>query len=237
MAYTVAQLREKIRQRCDLENTTDQVDAEILGHINDAASKVHDLLVSQMQSGYGAASKSFSTVAGTAAYDLSAAPISLTNFGRAIRVSARFDDRDVPLPRMPVPGAVLSTSSGSWSAWALPRYQVYWPTGVSQPWLEFDPPPDSVRTVTVRYQTKAPTYTADANPVLFPCDAAVDYVVVEAALRMKDKGDRDAVRLERERLEIEDRIRGWVESFDDANPEAAYDAAGRTSLRRLGGFW
>lgn len=65
MAYRRVQLKNIIRQRCDLENTTFETETELDQHINDAAAVLHDLLISCAGENYAIATTTVTTAAGT----------------------------------------------------------------------------------------------------------------------------------------------------------------------------
>jgi hypothetical protein len=207
MAYTLGQLVTLVRQRCDLENTTAQQDAEIKNHLNDAVSVVHDYLIATLKERYAVKSAIFNTVAGSRTYSLTA---SIPDIYRPVAVRVPFDNLSLPLDSFnPIDRIKVSTGL-SWGPGALPRYA--WVQNPDSTWvIEFDPPPDTIVTITLQYHPTAPTFTGNSTPVTIPYP---DLVVVEAALRMKDKEDRDPQRLMAERELIKKRIEDWVGSLD-----------------------
>lgn len=212
--YQRVQLKQIIRQRCDLENTTFETEVELDRHINDCAAQLHDLLISCAGSNYSTSSTTVTTAAGTTSYAIAAA-----DFYRPIRVSITFDNYDYPLQRYEPEGIVIRNAQSSWGSDALPRYSVVMDS--SSAWsISFDPIPDSVKTVNIKYHTTAPVYVNDTDVIAIPY---VDYIVVEAAIRIKDKEDRDTTRLERERAMIQKRIEDWGATFDRAQPFRTID--------------
>lgn len=71
-SFTLAQLRTKVRERADIENSTFIDDTELNGYISASYARLHELLV---QSGiaYFESEQTITTVAGTASYALPAA--------------------------------------------------------------------------------------------------------------------------------------------------------------------
>lgn len=210
MAYTRAQIREQIRQRCGIENSTVQTNNELNAHINDAAAYVHDFLIATYSENYAVGSDTFTTTAGVTQY----APTLSPEFAYLLSVRLTFDDLEFPLGTFSLVDEVRRTSGYSWGAGWLPRY-----TSVRDPGgdiaIIFDPPPDTTHTVTLFYHTKAPEYTSDSDTVDIP---HTDLLVVEACIRVKDKEERDATRFMQERSLIQKRIEDWVGAIDRGEP-------------------
>lgn len=224
---TRAEVRTLIRRRCDLENTTDQVDAEIDIHINDSARVLHDLLIAIAGPIYNRVKGSFTTVAGTAAYALASIP----DFYKPIRVSIPYNGRDYPLGSYSEEGDIKETLSSPWAPGCWPRYCLAFDKD-STLGIEFDKPADMVRTVNLAYHSLAPTYATDGANVTIPF---VDYLVMEACVRVKDKEERERSHFERERESIKERITNWGATFDQASAWGTIDVSHqqRRSWRRF----
>jgi hypothetical protein len=217
VAYQRGQLKQIIRQRCDLENTDFETDIELNNLINDSASVLHDLLIACAGSNYATETASLTTTASVSSYALNTA-----NFYTPTRISIVFDEIDYPLTRFEPEGTVFRTSASSWGPGDLPRYTIK--RGSDSVWtIKFDPAPDKVTSVNLTYHTTAPVYTDDQDVISIPYP---DYLVVEACIRIKDKEDRDTIRLERERASIQKRIEDWGATFDRANPFQTLDVTG-----------
>jgi len=217
VAYSRAQLKQQIRQRCDLENTFFEGDVELEGHINDSAAVLHDLLISAANTNYAIERATFSTVAGTSTYT-----IPTSNFYRLVRMGWAIDDLEYPLSPFEEADVIIQSASAGqgWGPGCLPRYELS--LSADSIWrIRFDPPPDTVTTINLVYHTVPPTYDDDADPVSIPF---ADYIVVESCIRIKDKEDRDTGRMERERAMIQRRIEDWGATFDRANPHRTIDA-------------
>lgn len=210
MAYTRAQIRTLIQQRCDIENTTAQGTAELNNHINDAAAYVHDFLIGTLGDKYGVATDGFITTSGTATYDLSLA-IGDLYIPLAFRLS--FDDESFPLDAYSDMDRILRPTATSWGPSALPQYRVT-RSAENEYEVTFDPAPAAVHTVTVRYHTIAPEYVADGQLVGIPHH---DLLIAEACIRVKQKEERDASSFKEERAMIQKRIEDWVGAVDMGN--------------------
>ncbi|MDE2104964.1 MAG: hypothetical protein KGL39_47440 [Patescibacteria group bacterium] len=221
MAYTRGEIKRIIRQRADLENTTAQVDSELDDHINDSAAVLHDLLISCAGNVYARETGTFNTAINVSIYDQTSNP----NIYKLIRVSTPFDDLSYPLARFEKEGIISKNIQTSWGPGYLPRYSAdIMPTGIWR--IEFEPPPDRVTSVELTYHPFPPVYTSDSDVIAIPYS---DYIVIESVLRMKDKEDRDTLRIERERAAIQKRIEDWGANFDQANPQRTLDSPSRYS--------
>lgn len=209
MAYTRGQVRDLVRQRCAIENTTAQVDAELNNHINDAVAYVHDFLIGTLGEHYSISATTVTTVAGTDAYT-----ITPTDFYRSVGVRVPFNERSIPIPRLSITSQVRHVNGQSWGPGSLPRYTLITQADGTNT-IAFDPPPDAVHVVTIDYHPKAPVYTSDANVVNVPYS---DLVVIEACIRVKVKEDRDPSYFLAERAAIQKRIEDWVGSLDMGEP-------------------
>jgi hypothetical protein len=214
--YSRAKLKQIIRQRCDLENTVFESELELENHINDSAAVLHDLLISAAETSYAVERASFATTAGSSTYTIAA-----SNFYRLVRIGWTIDDLEYPLSSYEEADIIFqSSSSNSWGPGCLPRYELS--LSSDSVWrVRFDPPPDTVTTISLVYHTAPPEYTDDSDTVSIPF---ADYLVVEACIRIKDKEDRDTTRLERERAMIQKRIEDWGATFDRANPHRTIEA-------------
>lgn len=217
MVYSRAQMKEIIRQRCDLSITTFETDGELEIHINDSAAALHDLLISAADGSYAIERAAFATTVGTAIYTIAA-----SNFYRLVRIGIDLDGYEYPLATFEESDVVIRSAGlgYGWGPGCLPRYELS--LSSDSVWrIRFDPPPDLVTNINLVYHTQPPTYTDDSDSILIPY---ADYIVVEACLRIKDKEDRDTQRLERERAMIQKRIEDWGATFDRANPHRTIDA-------------
>ena len=229
MAYTRAQGRSLIQQRCDIENATHQQNSEFNNHINDAARYVHDFLISTYGSRYSIAFEGFDTVADQSTYDLATLSSPITDVYRIVQVRLNIDDISYPLGSTNLDGPRY-TSSQSWGPGFLPEFmpilQADSTTGIL-----FYPTPDAAHSIQLRYHPIAPEYTSDSDLITMP---HTDLLIIEACIRAKDKEERDASRFMQERNLIQKRIEDWASPIDQANPHVTQQApkGGRALWRR-----
>ncbi len=241
MAYTRAQVRDKIRQQCDLENVTTQTDTELNEHINDAASDVHAFLIATLGARYAYAASTMSTIAGQSLYVLGtgSSPLIADDFHRLIAVKLRVDGISYPLGSFEIEdtatyGGAAGTGTGhSWGPGNMPRYAIEQQRDGSFRLL-FEPPPDAINTVEIIYHPGPPTWISDALEVGIPW---LELLIVEACIRVKRKEERDASNFERERAIIQKRVEDWASPVDRANPPRTIRAPGRFSPLWRRGRW
>jgi hypothetical protein len=210
MAYTRLQVRDKVKQKCNIENTTAQTNSEINDHINEAAAYVHDFLIGVWGEQYARSDATFNTSANTASYLLG---ISVPDFYKPVRVSLVIDDISYPLERYSEKDNVNSILAESWGPWNLPRYTIILGSDSSYGIL-FTPTPDATNRIDLVYHTTPPVYTADTDSVSIP---HADLLIMQAAINVKFKDERAVAELVAERALIQKRIEDWVGSVDNAN--------------------
>ena len=213
MAYTRAQVRDLVRRRCDIENSSQELDSEINQHLNDAAAYVHDFLIGTLGELYETREATLTVAAGATSVTSSFTGVAADIY-RPISLRIVFDDISYPLAAFSRADHVQLTQNTSWGPGYLPCYRIIYGAYGSIK-FEFSPPPDTTQSVIVTYHGIAPVYTADSDLVWLPYP---DLLVVEAAIRMKDKEERDSQRLMAERALIQKRIEDWVGTVDSANP-------------------
>jgi len=218
VSYTRAQLRDRVRQRADLENTSAQVDAELNDHINEGAAYWHDFLIGVLGERYSLTTVSGSTVAGTSSYNIgSAMTFNCTDFYRPINARVTFDSLSFPLAAFNPVDEILSTASTSWGADYLPRYAFEQNADGTNKIL-FDPPPDQAYSITIKYHPAEPVYTAESGAggvIYMPFPEGIIY---KAAIEMKTKERQDASSLEKGLMAIQKRVEDWVGSVDMGEP-------------------
>ncbi len=225
MPITREELRNLIHQRCDIENSGFETDAETNHHINFAVSVVHDYLITTFENSYAVKSILITTVAGTSGYDLG------SDFHRPISISMEIDGFYVPLNRFEDADVILVSTPESWGIGNMPEYTLVdtsFSTATYNNWgIQFNPPPDSVKNVLVKYHQTAPEFDNDTDEIFYQRNV-IDLIIIEACLRIKDKEEREVTRLMQERSKIEERIKDWASPIDRLNPHGTIDIYNRT---------
>lgn len=212
---TLLQLRNRVRQRADIENFTDRFpDAELTSYINRSARRLRNKLTSAYGAHYYESSNTFSTTANTAAYTLP------TDFYQLISVEATISSQLVPLKRYNVNERPWLRNVGAWGLGpTVPLYRLRGNT------LDLSPAPDSVYSVTVYY---VPTFTdlsADGD-TLDSVSGWDEWVVVDCAIKCFLKDDRDPGALLDERAGLEAEIQSLASARDEGSPERVTDRSG-----------
>lgn len=226
MSYTRAQIRDLIKQRCDIEGTTAQQDAEINNHINDAAAYTHDFLIATMGESYAYSTYPLTTTANTAFITVVDPLLINPDFYRPVRVGVVLDSIEYPLASYSDSDIIADQVSASWGPGYLPRYKwVFGGSGLIRLW--FSPKPDASNiVVNIGFHTNPPVYGSDANVVYLPFP---DLLIIEACIRIKDKDQRDSSRFMQERQLIQKRIEDWAGTLDRGNPWVTQVARSRFS--------
>lgn len=227
MAYTVAQVMDLIRKRCTLENTTHQVNTEILSHINEAARQAHDFYIATFGEHYDVLSVTLPTVAGQGGYDIPVNPVSGTlDFLYLSNVKLLHDSEYWPLEPFSNYDQILQTQSMPWAATDRPKY-LYRKSSTGHT-IIFDPPPDSVYQVRIEYHPEAPVY-AEGDTINLPYP---ELLITIACILVKLKERQDGSFFVAERQMIEKRIEDRVSSLDTGAPARTLRAGGRRSTSR-----
>lgn len=220
VTYTLETLRAAIRRRADLENTDFELDAEIDEEVNSSIDDLHDLLISTLGERYALKTDTLAVVSGTSDYALG-----ISDFYRLVRCSASgvgSDRADYPLETFENSNEIMLTNPSPWF-WVtgLPRYQVYQELDTltnTYTWrIRFNPVPQRAITVNIFYHPLSPFYANDNDDITIPF---AEYVILDVAIKMRDKEERDSSRLERERQAVQKRIEEWGAPIDQASPIA-----------------
>lgn len=229
MTYTRLQIRDLIKQRCDIEGTTAQQDAEINNHINDAVAYTHDFLIATMGESYAYNTYALGTTANVAfikAADPTDLLVIYPDIYRPVRVGVVFDNIEYPLASYSDSEIVADQAANSWGPGYLPRYKwVFGADGIIRIW--FNPKPDATNiVVNIGFHTNPPVYTGDSQTIRVPFP---DLLIIEACIRVKDKEERDSARFMQERQLIQKRIEDWAGTLDLGNPMRTQMARSRYS--------
>jgi hypothetical protein len=216
---TYEQVAELVRQRLDLENSTFVVDGtvatgELYNHIYLAAEQHYQNLAS-LRDHLFSTTTTVATVAGTAAYSLSSVLSKL--------IAVRLVVGDYRYPLRPYDAAWITTSRNqSWGTGIMPRYQLRSVKAGNdfQHELIFDPPPAGVYSLQVEYVPDFAKPAANSLPLPLPFP---EWVVLDTAIRLAAKEERDASDLVRERELLTQRIEASWGPADQNWPKGIHD--------------
>lgn len=212
MTITLEELRTKARQRADLETSQYVTDEELNGLINDSIAELHDLLVGSYGNDYYIETYTFNTVANQADYTLPADFYKLKGVDAKLTASNWFSLR---------PFNFNERNRNEDYAWGFlngptVRYRM---VGEN---LRFSPVPDGVIQCRMWYIPLAEKLVADTD-VLKDLNAYSEYVVIDAAIKMRVKEELDTVALDKQKMDMKKRIEDMAQNRDAEQPESISD--------------
>lgn len=208
-AYTLAQLKTRIRRRADEENSKFIGDPELLDYINESYADLWDLLVSRNEHYYVKYSN-FNLVSNTQIYNLP------TDFFKVMGVDYVLSSTDAitlkPFMFNERNKDYLSQGVGS----EFLRYSILGNT------ITFSPSPSSTSQITVWYVPSAPILNDDTQ-VVDGVNGYEKYIIVDCAIKCLEKAETDTTNLMIERKKIIDDIKENSANRDVAEPYRVTD--------------
>lgn len=190
-------------------------DSELNSFINSSANELWDLLVSTVDD-YGLTSTNLSIVAGTDTYSLPAAFYKL----RGVDVVVDASGNAVTLKPFNFAERNNFAFTPTWNLVGL-AYLRYHIQGNS---LRFIPIPNTVQTVRVWYIPVLTQMSADSD-TLDGVNGFEEYVVVDAARKMRIKEESDTSALDMEKAALKQRIEAMAASRDQGSCEKIADVS------------
>lgn len=193
---TLAQLKQRARERCDMVNSTFISDAELTSFINSSVKELYDRLLDAGEF-YYMSTATINIVANTAAYDLP------TDFYKMLGVDLVVDAQGNGVTLKPFQfeqrNAYLFTPTWNVVGLSYLRYMI------QANKIKFVPVPNGSTTVKIYY---APAFTnLSANSDTFDgINGWEEYVVIETAIKMLIKEESDPQALMLQKQEITQRI-------------------------------
>lgn len=206
---TLAQLRQEVRQRADLESSNHVTDSEVNRYVNQSCAALHGL-IAEADEDYLTVSTTITTVAGTGTYAFTGYRIRWVEAvinGLTVRLDRwRFDQRD-----QLINAATRWTSTG-----AIPLYRYV------RGQISLLPVPDGAYSVTIWHIDPFADLTLDSDTFNGE-DGWEEWVVLDAAIKCLTKEESDPSALMAERQRVEQRIRAALGTRDHARPDTAVD--------------
>ena len=206
-----------VRKRADIENATDRFpDAELTEYINQSIARLY-VMLERADYTYYRSTTTFSTVSGTATYSLQAGPAAEIWTLKSVHVylNASGSQRIKATRFNPNEHAWLDMA-GVWA----PGYPVYYKFHGVQ--FTLSPIPNGVFTVLVEY-TPAPARLSSGSETFDGVAGFEEWVILDAAIKCKQKDSLDPGLLMAEKAEVE----GWILSAaerDVGDPMSIQDA-------------
>lgn len=212
MTVTLLELRTKARQRADMESSQYVTPEELTGLINDSIAELHDLLVGSYGNDYYITTLQFQTVANQADYDLPADFYKLKGVDARLTASNWFSLR---------PFNFNERNRNEDYAWGFlngptVRYRMVGDK------LRFSPAPDGIIDCRMWYIPLSVRLSADSD-TLKDLNAYSEYVVIDAAIKMRVKEELDTVSLDKMKADMRKRIEDMAQNRDAEQPESISD--------------
>jgi hypothetical protein len=210
---TLGELKTQSRQRADMENSTFIGDAELTSMINSSAAELLDLLIGVYED-YNLSSQNVSVVPNTDTYDLP------SNFYKLRGVDLVLDANGNAVTLRPFNFGERNNYmfTPTWNVVGLP-YLRYHLQGNR---VRFVPIPSTTQTVKLWF-IPCLTRLVDDGDVLDGVNGYEEYVIIDAAIKMRIKEETDTSELERQKANMIMRINSMAAARDAGEPERVTD--------------
>lgn len=215
MSITLAEIKEQSRQRADMESSNFISDAELVAYINSSIAELHDLLIAAYSSDYFINTFAFTTVNGTSDYVL---PNDFYKL-RGLDTSLNSSDNNSWFTLSPFNFNERNRNSDfGWGLLNGPniRYRL---VGNN---VRLSPQPDGAFAMKLWYIPAATKLVADAD-VLKDVNQYVEYVIIDAAIKMLQKEESDVSILAAQKQAMYTRIKTMAQNRDADSPETISD--------------
>jgi len=215
--YQRSQLRDAVRRRADIENSTFITDAELDLMLEDSHIELYQFLVSLNGETHYSTTNTLSTVAGTPNYSVPADE-DARPYLRITRVHTVFDGIQVPMRRFQLGDEVLDTTAHAWDRGVDLKYCL-----IGKEQILFHPEPDAVHVVTF-YGVPLPLFAAGdtAEPEFVP--PWEEYMIIDCAIKCRVKEESDVAPLMAMKDGMIERIKAWEGPRDAASPQLIRDS-------------
>lgn len=225
---TLSELRTRARRRADAVGNNFFSDAEINDYINVGLGELYDVLVAK-QEDYFVSSVSFSLINGQDAYSFSS--IGLNNFYKALAVDSVQGNDTFRIKRFSIADRNRYQSN---VAFHNSRGYADYEYSIQGNEIKFVPEPSAGDSITLWYVPKCAKLEADSDEL----DSRInsnweEYIIILAAIKMRQKEETSVTSLERDLERIVLRIEEAASNRDSAEPFGITDE----SVGVLQGFW
>jgi hypothetical protein len=209
---TLLELKDRSRQRSDMETSDFVSDSELTGYINSSIAELHDLLVSAYGADYFLNDYNFSVNLNTTDYALPA------DFYKLKGVDVRINNNNWFSVR---PFNFNERNRNQDLTWGLLlgpsiRYRLMGGN------IKFNPTPDASYAARIWYVPKAVTLVADTDEY-DDLNTYSEYVVVDAAIKMLQKEESDVSVLMAQKQALKRRLEEMAENRDAGQPDTISD--------------
>ncbi len=221
--FTVAQIKEQIRQRADMERTNYIEDDELLSYINGSLAAFWDILVNVAE-GFALNSIAFNATTTSDTYQL---PASLLRIEKVeLELNGVWKTLDsVPYARINEVSTVNASRSMPF---------LYARKGLYQ--IVLRPAPTGTHPCRLSYVERAPILSSD-DDIIDGINGWEQYIVVDCAIKCKDKEETSTVVLQAERDDMIKRLKESMAFRDESTTYGIRDINERELSHNFDGFW
>lgn len=217
-SVTLAQLKTRIRERADMENSGFISDSELLSYINASVAELYDLMISKYGEDYFVASPYLiNTISNEDTYSLPSDFYKLLGVDLQLDTSnnwvslKRFDFSERNIPQI-------------WDVKFVDfiRYRLFGGD------IKFSPIPQDAQQIRIWYIPLPIQLTQDTN-ILNGFNGYEEYVVIDVAIKMLNKEESDSSMLMSEKAAMKLRIEQMAEGRDVGQPSKIQDMTSMSS--------
>lgn len=221
--FTLAQLRDKVRQRADMEDDGNFIpDDELNAYINESVSELYDIILETEQSTVFVKNSPILTQVGTYAYELPSDFYKLT--------SAHYLVGGDYFPAYPADARAYAELTTNPPHEREPRYYVRAEPGTGQKYIYVFPEVNEA-VFAITYIPYAPYLELDADK-FDGFNGWEEYVIVDSAVKCLSKEESDTSVLELRRQQLVERIRSQAGYMDTGYPKTIRRLPRRQSIYR-----
>lgn len=218
---TLANLRTLVRQESDMENTTFITDAELNSYINQSYFELYDLLIQKYGNDYYAQTADITTDGTSETYTLpngvlySAAP----KFYKLLGVDLQLSTNEF--------ATIHKFTFADRNRYKRPNYLNFNGTTnlryrLNNDDIFFTPVPEAGQTIRLWYVPRLTELSDDADTA-DTISGWDEYIIVDAAIKCKDKEESDVSVLMARKMKLEHRIESAAENRDAGEPAVVAD--------------
>lgn len=236
---TLLELRTAARQRANQENSSFVSDDELDTYLNQSLAELHGLVVQAFGEDYFITETNLSYAAGAISASLPADFFKVR--GVSVLVAEGTPNRYATLKQYNY------NTRNAWASGAAPELGVatgWWSNlryRVAQGSLYLTPPPNTAVTIRLAYIPVVTELSADGDTTATndSLNGWLEFVIVDTAIKMKDKEETDTSTLQKQRESIVRRIEAETANRDAGDAETIRDvnATGNDAGMFGGGWW
>lgn len=213
MGITLADIREQVRNRADMSESSFVGESELDFYINQSVAELHDILTDAYQSDYYIETATINTVGQQDSYALP------EDFYELRGVDLKLENGEwFSIKRYNFNERNRYKEPSTWAVYSAPliRYRLIGSN------IRFNPPPDRLTEIKLWYIPKAQKLVQPTDEFQ-DFNGFIEYVIVDAAIKCLQKEESDVSVLAAQKGDLERRIRSKAQNRDAGQSETVYD--------------